>query len=148
MLNTILQQYKRVKRQLVQLNYATKRKIIGACIHVSGDNNHLFIGDDEFFSSTKSDGSNAISTSCEDENQLLDESSEFVNNIQLHWTSFIPLICIVLVTSLLLIYLIRRYSYKKQRLLSINEQQQQQTSLINKQMVSLLPAHARKIEEV
>jgi hypothetical protein len=112
----MLEQHKRVRRQLVQLNIGTNTKVVKPSFKSNGNNNNLYIWSDKADLDVKSDGLKTFNTVLKDGSDLLGAPSRFLNNIQQHWIISLVLISIILVSLLLLIGIIRYYCCGKLKL--------------------------------
>lgn len=116
MLHTMLEQYKRVKRQLFEFNIASNKKVVKPTIRGNGNTNNFYLLPNGADSDVKSDGLKTVNTLLKDGSDLIGAPSRFLNNIQQNWISSLFFISIILVSLLLLFCIIRYYCYYKRKL--------------------------------
>jgi hypothetical protein len=129
----MLEQHKRVRRQLIEWNAGTNKKVIKQSLKVKGNNINVSLWPDAADLDVKSDGLKTVNTVLKDGSDLLGAPSRFLNNIQQHWIISLVLISIILV-SLLLLYCIIRYHCFGKRKLSIKK------SKIKKLAANIVPS--------
>jgi hypothetical protein len=112
----MLEQHKRVRRQLIEWNMGTNKKVIKPSFRANGNNNNMYLLPDGADLDVKADGLKTVNTVLKDGSDLLGAPSRFLNNIQQHWIISLVLISIILVSLLLLFCIIRYYCCGKLKL--------------------------------
>ena len=107
MLHRITEQYQRVRRQFIEMNAGTNKKVIKPNMRVQGNNNHLSVWPDGSDRNVESDGLDVANTILKDGSDLLGAPSRFLNTVQQNWLVSLVLIAIILVCILILYFIIK-----------------------------------------
>jgi hypothetical protein len=102
MLYTVSNPHERIRRQLIDLNVASNKKVVQSHVKAKGSNNNLSLWPDKSDLDAKSDGLKTVNTVLKDGNDLLGAPSRLVNSIQQNWLISIICITIILVCILVL----------------------------------------------
>lgn len=108
MWQTVLPWHKQVRRQLIDLNIGTNKKIIQPYTRVDGNNNKVFLPLGESSAELNSDGLKSVNTILKDGTDLIGAPARLINSIQQNWLIFLILIVIILLF-ILIFYCIIRY---------------------------------------
>lgn len=109
MLQAILRQFNREKRQIIEINAASNKRVYQSSfnVNVNGSNNILrFWQEGEGFDQ-KSNGLETVNSVFKSSSDLFGAPSRFLNKIENNWTTSLVLISIILVSSLLLFCMCR-----------------------------------------
>lgn len=108
MLHRVLSQSKQVRRQLIELNIATNKKVIKPYMKVKGNNNNLFFSPDGSSLDLNSNGLKTANTILKDGSDLIGAPARLINNIQQNLIVYLILIAFILLF-ILILYCIIRY---------------------------------------
>ncbi|UJR11539.1 hypothetical protein I4U23_015719 [Adineta vaga] len=103
----------RARRQVLEFNAGSNKKVLKPRIHISGNNNNLSLWADKSDKDTDSNGLKTVNSVLKDGSDLLGAPGRLANSIQQNWFVYLILIAVILVCILLLYCIIRYHCSKK-----------------------------------
>jgi hypothetical protein len=107
LLHRITEQQQRIRRQAIEFNVGTNKKVIKPYMKVEGNNNYLALGSDGSDSDMESDGLKTANTILKDGSDLIGAPSRFLNSMQQNWLLYLVLMAVILVCILILYFIIK-----------------------------------------
>ena len=107
MLHRAYEKHKQIRRQLIDLNVASNKRVFNPSLKVKGNNNNVSLWPDRSDLDIKSDGLKTVNTVLQDGSDLLGTPARWLKDMQQNWLIYMVVIAIILVCVLFLYFIIR-----------------------------------------